>query len=506
MQLIPHSNRFNPVSWILRLAIVLAFFTFTQYDQGGFLPLLAFFTYFFLDLIIAITRPFENFGYLIFLMMFSFFLSNSLFLNLFNAEGGGLEEFDTPTRSHVLICFIISLLAVDIGYSLRFGKNPRAELDNFQREKVQLRWKSIGRISWLIFCISGLLFTFSQVHKTIHVLNNGYLAYYTSYSAPIPFIFGFAATTFSFSFMLYLTSRPSKRDVWKASAIYLIVQFLSFGYGQRNPGMIAVLIILFYLSIREIESGRSGKWFSKKLTLSLILSLPFVLSFLYIFSFQRVDRTYETTSIADAAVGLLEQQSGSARVVALGFEYKDVLREYGSYLFTPLMDIFTKSPFFRFAFADPEAMGRTAESAINSGVFGQALTYAVSPATYAAGGGLGSSYIAELYQDFGYSGVFLGSVIFGVILSLSRIVFGRKILLLVILMALPAIWYAPRASYFSFLYDLLNSSVLIIAAIVILHVNIAQRGNRIKVLNKEKNSRLLDTSKSINSGPPINTF
>ena len=71
---------------------------------------------------------------------------------------------------------------------------------------------------------------------------------------------------------------------------------------------------------------------------------------------------------------------------------------------------------------------------------------------YLAGGGTGSSYIAELYYDFGYLGVFLGSCIYGLIFSsitnFKKVgIFGRSLAFIIVTQLL----WAPRASFSAFL-------------------------------------------------------
>ncbi|MBD8031025.1 O-antigen polysaccharide polymerase Wzy family protein [Corynebacterium gallinarum] len=495
MHEVKNSEKFTPVVWLLRIIIILVFVISLQVDPGGTTPLLVLFSYFLLDLTTVVIKPFKNFGYIVFLLMFNFFLLNSLLVSLFKEEGNLLEAFSLTTRTHVLVCLFTSLVAVDIGYAVKF-KSLDVSRDSFTGgNSTDFRWNSVRKISWVLFCASGVLHLFSQLHKSLHVANNGYLSYYSSYAAPIPFIFGFAATAFTFSFALYLASKPSRRHVYKASIIYIGLQLLALGYGQRNPGMIAVLIVLFYLSIREVGSNRKGEWFPKRLVVGIMVALPFVLSFLYVVSYQRQGEEVQSGSVLEGSVALLEQQGGSIRVIAQGFEYRETLSQYGFYVFAPLIDAVTTNPIYRI-FVEETNAPRSSESALNSGHFDLILTYIVSPITFASGGGLGSSYIAELYQDFGYIGVILGSVLFGIILSYTRTrsVFYHRVPLLLALMVLPAIWYSPRASFFTFFYDLANASVLLVLGIVLVHIGVAKRSRFSPLRIKSNRSRELANS------------
>lgn len=65
---------------------------------------------------------------------------------------------------------------------------------------------------------------------------------------------------------------------------------------------------------------------------------------------------------------------------------------------------------------------------------------------YLSGRGWGSSYLLENYIDFGYMGVFLLSIILGIILIfLVRGFFGKKLISIICLVSMMEIYFIPRA-------------------------------------------------------------
>lgn len=56
------------------------------------------------------------------------------------------------------------------------------------------------------------------------------------------------------------------------------------------------------------------------------------------------------------------------------------------------------------------------ETAISGTYLADFVSYNANPTTYLTGMGYGSCYLEELYVDFGYIGVFLGNVIYGILL------------------------------------------------------------------------------------------
>ena len=65
---------------------------------------------------------------------------------------------------------------------------------------------------------------------------------------------------------------------------------------------------------------------------------------------------------------------------------------------------------------------------------------------YLEGHGRGSSYLIETWMDFGYIGVFIFSIIIGMILIYMVYGFGKRVLLsTIILVGLQNIFFIPRA-------------------------------------------------------------
>lgn len=60
--------------------------------------------------------------------------------------------------------------------------------------------------------------------------------------------------------------------------------------------------------------------------------------------------------------------------------------------------------------------GNTVENAMNGFSFAHALSYLVMGKQYLNGNGMGSSYIAEIMYSFGYMGVFIANIFYGVFL------------------------------------------------------------------------------------------
>lgn len=417
--------------------------------------------YLLLDFAALYRRFFDNFAYALFLLTYPFFLLNALVIEVLTNGESSLALYPDSIRLHVLVTLMIGLLAVDFGYSVFRRTHPHPLAHHTPRTELYRETRlTVERVATVMFFLLLPISVYGHLSKVSFVQALGYLALYTSYTPPIPVVFGLSDIAVTALFAIFLASRPEKSRVVLVSAIYLSTQALGLGYGQRNPLLIAAVLVVFYFGVRERESGGIGRWISKKAVVAALLLLPFLLSFLYVFSFDRFDREMGDISTAQGAVGILEQQGGSVHVLALGALHRDELAVWGPYVFTPVERIVTGNPLARALLDIPAFSAKSPEYAMNSGSFGEALTFSASPATYFHGGGFGSSYLAELYQDYGYLGVVFGSILIGFVLSRSRAFGPRLVPLLAALLVLPAIWYSPRSSFLDFIYDALNPGTM----------------------------------------------
>ena len=76
------------------------------------------------------------------------------------------------------------------------------------------------------------------------------------------------------------------------------------------------------------------------------------------------------------------------------------------------------------------------------------LTYLLNPVAYLKGEGIGSNYIAEMY-DLGYIWIIIISVLLGfMIIKYEKYVVKNRFLLLTSYYFIPNLFYIPRGSFF----------------------------------------------------------
>ncbi|MDE6706483.1 MAG: O-antigen polysaccharide polymerase Wzy family protein, partial [Oscillospiraceae bacterium] len=108
-----------------------------------------------------------------------------------------------------------------------------------------------------------------------------------------------------------------------------------------------------------------------------------------------------------------------------------------------------------------------AGNSIEHALYGHSLAHTLSwfdyKQRYLNGHGVGSCYIAELYHDFGYIGVFVGNVIYGMILkSINKMPFSKPYTCAVLFSMLHALLLAPRGEYDMFINEAFGIKVMMI--------------------------------------------
>lgn len=109
------------------------------------------------------------------------------------------------------------------------------------------------------------------------------------------------------------------------------------------------------------------------------------------------------------------------------------------------------------------------ELAIDSNSYAHNLSYLVLNKEYLKGHGIGSSYIMELYTDYGMIGVFLLSFLLGVLfIAMLQVAYrSRTILFALSLLILNNLFFMPRSSFSESFFNLFTMQFWGIVLVII---------------------------------------
>jgi len=361
------------------------------------------------------------------------------------------EDFSIETLNHTYLCIALSLLAIIIGY-IFFSRNKRKKEETIKNNKKD---NSITKtkVSKAVFYITWAFAMISMIITARYVSTNSYANYYTDYSDYLSnniylYTISKIGTMMQVSFCIYCASMPSKKDFNLPRNLYVIYIIISLLSGQRSIFMLGLLFLLIYSLIRN---GRErGVWMSRKIYMASIIIIPLIIVGLSIISNIRMgDNVSESTS--SPFVNFIYDQGVSSNTIKRAYEYGDRIPKQIYSL------EFLHSGIPARLLGIPIYHGNTVDHALHGGSMTHSLAYVVLGDSYLNGRGTGSSYITELYQDFGYVGIILGSLLYSFLLAKidktkeKNGTLGTSIKYCLILQLL----WSPRASFTGFITNLI---------------------------------------------------
>lgn len=361
----------------------------------------------------------------------------------------GLERyyiFSEQIENHAYLCLFISLIGVAAGAAIyAVSHRPAfAELQYAERDaSLRLISKRLFYILYIPY-IAELLFNISRIQS------QGYLAsYQAANQASAPIVIRIFGGTAPMAFYLFLAAMPTKREARIPILLYLLYGGLSLMGGARTTAVTTALFLVVYYVIRQ----RNGDhWISRWHIITAVVAVPLVLAGLETWDYIRREAVPGTISLFRMAGKFFEELGGSINVIKRMEYYADQLPKARFYSISGLRELLLENGFAVRLFGATSYSGNSVEHALYGHSLAHSLSYLVYGDVYLAGRGIGSSFIAELYHDFGYVGIFAGSALYGWILKkISAVDFRDPYWTAILFAMIPSFLMAPRAGFDSFL-------------------------------------------------------
>jgi oligosaccharide repeat unit polymerase len=477
MSLLP-SIKVNSLVFFLYLALLnLSFFAGYVFQANSVML----WTLLILYLTITIYCIFEigkHITLLVFLITFFTFLMGRIYIPFFFdiddiIVNFGVAEFYKETYLHILSSLFVSLLLVFLGYLTIHNKNIGSTSIDFNSDEIL----TVRRISKILVYITFVFAFIMAIEKIRFVATFGYFSYYLDFSSSLPYPIRIIGALFEPCVFLFLATMPSKKECKPVLLIYFLIGLSYLGFGQRGGFILYVLFIITYYFLRNKVNPGGSKWIGRKGIIMILIAIPFLVSFLYVFATIRLD-----TQPADSnkiMLSFLFQQGVSMEVIGFAYEYEDQLPKGKLYSIGDIIDYFNHHKIAQIFLGREPIKPQSIDRALNDHSLDAALGYIVKPHLYLRGGGLGSSYIAEAWKDLGYVGIIIFSFIYGIILasiqkwanrSVWKGAFGFIMFVEII--------YSPRARAIKFLYQFFSIGLILMIIAVYLIYLYKKRSNR----------------------------
>lgn len=413
----------------------------------------------------------RRFALFSFYITFFAFLLGTAIVGYFD-ETVSLRFSNEEALLHTYKCLYIALLSAHVGscfsgkLKFRIGNRPvikeTPQIENYKdNSNIQMASKYV-----FLFCsLFSIALALEKMAFTI--ITGSYTSSYINLASSLPSFFQKIDGMTSYAFFIYLACLPDPQRSKLVFADQILISLLLLIHGQRTPIVMTALTIVLYIVLYENEIGEPFKYIRKRTYVLALILFPFLLTFFDFFMAFRDGRTYTFVGLWNSVEHIVASLGGSVNVIGYGYIHDGSFPANKIYSLGGIIDFITKNVFSRLVFGTKVYGGNNALNALNGNSFSHAITYIVRPSSYLTGYGMGSSYIAEAFHDFGYIGVIIFSFVYGVFLQkVSSLKKGKTIRNAVIIMATYFIFVAPRSNADSFIAEFFNFSFLLTAAIV----------------------------------------
>lgn len=392
-------------------------------------------------IIFAYNKLNERIVLFMFSVSFFVFLLGREFLEVFLSYKP--EVFSDEIFIHTNKVLILSLATIFTSYftfeGFIFSKDGFTKKDD---DLFILSLRDITGKSFYLIVILAIIYTFIEVY---FVLNNGYYAYYIHFKKRLSenillFFLSKAELFLNVSVCCFFATFPSKKEVNKLTLAYCFYIFMGLFTGARSSFVLGILFLVVYYIYRNALDPTQG-FITKKKIFTAICMIPFIFLGLGIIDYVRAGDNISIDNFLRIIPDFIYDQGVSINVIKRAYQYKYLLNNDRVYSF-----FFLHTGIFSFIFSRG-FIGNTIINGVNGYQFTHALSYILLGDSYLSGRGIGTSYIAELFHDFGINGIIIGNIILSYVLCATRKFSQGNILLRIIkLLIIQSILWMPRGN------------------------------------------------------------
>lgn len=408
-------------------------------------------------------------------LMYFIFLVGGIVVEMFN-DGNLLYYLFSSTEAvnHVCISLLLSIAIINTVYiccRLSINSRNKINIHSDNTSFISNRTLLIRNLVFYILIISFMSKLIMSLEMTIYLRLTSYLDYYTTYVSHLPSIIHFAGSVFYFSLFIYLATIPSKKQVKIAFVGVLLIEAIILSAGDRGEPLSVMASLIFYVFWRN-RNGFFDVVFKKRTIIIFIICLPIIMFSLQKVSYIRNDDDMDL-NFTDGVIEFLSKQGTSVIIISKGYDLRERIGSIGGhqYTFGIVRNYLQQNVISRNLFGIRAIRTNTIEAATSGNSYGSSMAHIRFPKSYLAGVGCGTSYIAELYHDWGYIGIIIGSIF--IVFLLFKIENTRNNSIILSAISLNLVRYTvllPRGAFFSWLTNVITlQNIILIVLLIIIH-------------------------------------
>lgn len=324
-------------------------------------------------------------------------------------------------------------------------------------------------VALITFCAAMLVSIEKIQFRSMYTLQE----YYANYATSLPTIIYKLGDAYFIAFYTFLATLPTRRKAFLQIFLFLLYSASTLLYGVRHVLILNLFSFFIYCVLRN--GLGEEKWLKKKTILVSSVFLPIMAMLLQ--SFDYIRRGAISLDLLDELLSFnlikefIVSQSITSNILAQAQVHMHLLGgQPVPYSLGNIYTYLTQNMVVRNLFDIPYIAQNSLSSALYGANLGSRLAYIIYPITYLQGVGMGSSFIAELYVDFSYIGIVLGSWLSASI-CVNIIPFMKKspIYFAFGLICIRWLVYSPRDAMFNWLtkgFSIMNIIMIIGMALI----------------------------------------
>lgn len=407
---------------------------------------------------------------------FVFLIGRDGLEQLFNYEQKTI--FSQEINNHAYTVMILALIGIWSCFMIFNNNNPAKYIQNIEGNRY---YYYVRKYSALCFYLTYPFAIGLNIGIAFFVFKYGYYSLYTDFSglieaSPLLYLVNKIEITMPAAFSIFMATLPSKKEFKKLAYPYLLYLILTLFSGQRGNFVIGILLLIIFLAYMQ-QLQPSVIWIKKIYIKSLIICLPFLAIGASLYNTIRFDRNMQEFNPIESFTDFFYSQGVTSNLIKRAYQFEENIPKQKD--FYTLEFLHTGIP--ARLLGNKVYQGNTIDHATKGGSFVYAVGYTIMGDAYLAGGGPGSSFIAELYYDFGYLGVIIGGCLYGYLFTIinnfkSSSLFKRSLIFIVITQLL----WAVRASFSGFLSFIFAPTTIILLLFVFLCAKVSIQTKTIK--------------------------
>lgn len=356
-------------------------------------------------------------------------------------------------------------------------------------KKVSYKNYVMQKVSYIIFILSTIALLYEIVGMLYFFRNHSYLDFYNGiYSRNyIPFIVKILIQFQVPSMCICLSTKPDRKLGYFILFLYLASNFSMLIIGKRAAFMLAFIFCIVYCILRDNEQNnqsldplknKSKSWLSKRKIKLLVIITPIAILGLTLMNEFR-NGIYSSTMINKKLrhpVSYFFYEQGSTLDLLTTYNsIKDTIPDK-FYFFGSFYDTFFYNAFISKLLGIQVYTGTTKEYLASTHTIAAQLSYSIHGSNYFLGNSVDSSYLIDMFADFGWIGVFLISILLALfMLKVPELLNKSWLTRTIILYCILGIFFLPRAMFMSQFSFVVSPYFWIAIIVCYLPINIISR-------------------------------